>query len=238
MEKAHDGSPAKWQHRRPWQLLVLILLFAAGYMYLDRQGVDWRQNVAALREWYSEKPPAKEVRKPVPPSELLPSFDLANADETGRLVAAGRGEAGWIIRLGSDTQTLGETKADDNNEWVLIPEEPLAPGDHVLSLLEIEPVSKRSISGKRSITLSIAPRKEIARQPNKGTPVQEVTASAPNAQQERCAVAIVKPGDTLWHMAQHCYGDGAQYSKIFESNRQQIQNPNLIYTDQKLALPH
>ena len=214
----------------------MALLLASGVAYLDKQGVDWQQKLAALRERFPETPPVKEVRKPISPSELPPSFDIAYADQAGNLVAAGRGEAGWTIRLGSGTQTLGETKADENNEWVLAPEEPLAPGEHTLALLEIDPVSRRNISGQRSVTLSIAPRPEVSRQP--AHEASRAAEPVPAPGQNACSVAIVKRGDTLWELAHHCYGDGTKYSKIFESNRQKVRDPNLIYPDQQLALPH
>ncbi len=95
--------------------------------------------------------------KPAQPSEIPPSFDIAYTDQTGKLVAAGRGKAGWIIRLKSGTQTLGEAMADERDEWVLTPEGPLAPGNHTLSLLEIDPISQRGISGPKTVTLSIGP---------------------------------------------------------------------------------
>jgi nucleoid-associated protein YgaU len=247
MAKAHDSGSALRKLRKPWWLLVLILLPSAGVVYLDRQGTDWQQRLMALREWFSEKPPLRDVRKPIQPSELPPSFDIANADESGKLVAAGQGEAGWIIRVASETKTLGEAKADDNYEWVLTPEEPLDPGEHTLRLVEIDPVSQRSVPGERSITLSIAPRRENLRQANRSKPMQEAAHAAPapaepvhqpSLEQKDCNVAIVKRGDTLWGLAHHCYGDGATYSRIFESNRQQLRNPNLIYPAQQLTLPH
>lgn len=105
--------------------------------------------------------------KPARTLESPPSFDAADADERGNLVAAGRGKAGWVIRLTSGTQALGETTADEHGEWVLIPDEPLAPGNHALSLIEIDPISKRSISGQTSISLSIASRQTTGSEPSR-----------------------------------------------------------------------
>jgi hypothetical protein len=82
----------------------------------------------------------------------------------------GRGKAGWIIQLKSGAEMLGETTADKRNEWVMTPEAPLPPGDYVLSLSEIDPVSKRGIAGKGGIALSIR-RRQVGRpeQPRKVT---------------------------------------------------------------------
>lgn len=44
-------------------------------------------------------------------------------------------------------------------------------------------------------------------------------------------------GDTLWGIAKKFYGNGAQYPKIYNANRNIISNPNLIYPGQKIKIP-
>jgi len=47
----------------------------------------------------------------------------------------------------------------------------------------------------------------------------------------------VVAGDTLSAIAQQWYGDAAQWQRIFEANRDQITNPNLIFIGQVLRVP-
>lgn len=47
----------------------------------------------------------------------------------------------------------------------------------------------------------------------------------------------VVSGDTLWGIATRYYGNGAQYPKIYNANRNIISNPNLIYPGQRLVIP-
>lgn len=47
----------------------------------------------------------------------------------------------------------------------------------------------------------------------------------------------VKKGETLWKIAEHYYGDGQLYGKIFEANRDTLKNPDLIRIGQKLRIP-
>lgn len=48
----------------------------------------------------------------------------------------------------------------------------------------------------------------------------------------------VKSGDCLWNIAKQIYGDGSQYTKIYEANKGVIGgNPNLIYGGQVLTIP-
>ena len=47
----------------------------------------------------------------------------------------------------------------------------------------------------------------------------------------------VVSGDTLSGIAQRFYGDGALFPRIFEANRDQISNPNLVFPGQVLRIP-
>lgn len=47
----------------------------------------------------------------------------------------------------------------------------------------------------------------------------------------------VKKGETLSKIAEQYYGDPSLYPKIFEANRDILDNPNLIKIGQKLRIP-
>jgi LysM repeat protein len=47
----------------------------------------------------------------------------------------------------------------------------------------------------------------------------------------------VVSGDTLWAIAKRFYGNGSQYTKIANANKDKIKNPNLIYPGQVLTIP-
>ncbi len=48
----------------------------------------------------------------------------------------------------------------------------------------------------------------------------------------------VKRGDCLWNIAKRYYGNGSQYTKIFNANRDKIKNANLIYPGQVFIIPY
>ena len=58
------------------------------------------------------------------------------------------------------------------------------------------------------------------------------TAPAPSGQQ----YTVVK-GDSLSKIAKRVYGDAQQWRKIYEANRDQIKNPDLIYPGQTFTIP-
>lgn len=47
----------------------------------------------------------------------------------------------------------------------------------------------------------------------------------------------VQSGDSLSKIAKREYGDANQWRRIFEANRDQIDNPDLIHPGQKLRIP-
>ena len=47
----------------------------------------------------------------------------------------------------------------------------------------------------------------------------------------------VKAGDTLSHIAQHHYGKASSWHAIFQANRDQLDDPDLIRPGQVLKLP-
>ena len=47
----------------------------------------------------------------------------------------------------------------------------------------------------------------------------------------------VVAGDTLSALAQQWYGDASAFPRIFEANRHQLSNPNLIFPGQVLRIP-
>jgi nucleoid-associated protein YgaU len=57
-------------------------------------------------------------------------------------------------------------------------------------------------------------------------------SAAPMAQE----YTVVK-GDSLSKIARRVYGDAGQWRRIFEANRDQIKNPDLIHPGQVLKIP-
>ena len=71
--------------------------------------------------------------------------------------------------------------------------------------------------------------------------VQSGSSSAPDPTQAQPAQTgttyTVKSGDSLSKIAKREYGDAAQWKRIFEANRDQIDNPDLIHPGQELKIP-
>ncbi len=62
---------------------------------------------------------------------------------------------------------------------------------------------------------------------------------APKKQPQESAGGMytVQKGDTLSDIARREYGDATKWRQIFEANRDQIDDPDLIRTGQRLTIP-
>lgn len=93
-----------------------------------------------------------------------------------------------------------------------------------------------SITLKQYISYSTKTVTVVKPEPEKKPVVQQKkkreTSSAPKVK-----TYTVKSGDCLWNIAKKYYGNGAQYTKIYNANKGKIKNPNLIYPGQVLTIP-
>jgi hypothetical protein len=117
-------------------------------------------------------------------------------------------------------------------------------GDDINTLVLIEELTiteKAGEEGDKYVSFQLLEYREFGKksavvaQSNKATIKKESTA--PKVNPKSNGVHVVQPGDTLWAIAKKYYGNGAQYTKIYNANRDKIKNPNLIYPGQKLVIP-
>ncbi len=80
-----------------------------------------------------------------------------------------------------------------------------------------------------------APTEAVAEE---AAPVEAAVAEAeaPPAAAETVVYTVVS-GDTLSGIAQRFYGDANAYMRIFEANRDKLNDPNLIFPGQELVIP-
>lgn len=66
---------------------------------------------------------------------------------------------------------------------------------------------------------------------------QEEAIAKAGAAAEKPNVYEVKPGDSLSKIAKEVLGDAGRWKEIFEANKDQISDPNIIRVGQKLKIP-
>ena len=48
---------------------------------------------------------------------------------------------------------------------------------------------------------------------------------------------VIQPGNNLWRISRVLYGTGSKFTMLYEANKDQIRNPNLIYPGQVFKTP-
>lgn len=136
-------------------------------------------------------------------------------DQSGGVVFAGEAKPGTTVRIIADGKLLGQVAVEAGGQWQMTSPVPLAQGVHKLQVDQIEE------SGRVSAVLVLPFKREA---------VEMVTGKT-------VSTVVVQPGNSLWRIARHLYGQGIQYTVIYSANSDQIRDPDLIYPGQVLDVP-
>lgn len=145
-------------------VIAALLVAATGAFVLHRGGTtpgeDQNPKMAAL----SQGGPAPGTAEPTaanlgaqPAAPILPSFDVVKVGPTGTAVIAGRAEPGSKVTIRDGDKVIGEVTADRRGEWVLVPEQPIGPGDRLLSLEATNTTGGATLKSDETVALSIGP---------------------------------------------------------------------------------
>lgn len=146
--------------------------------------------------------------------DIALSLDVVDYDSSGRIQLGGRAVPRVSLRVYLDNALLGETVAGDDGHWSLTPDHDVAPGVYSLRLDQI------SSEGR------VVARVELPFSRAETPPLMEDDSTV-----------VVQPGNSLWRLARRAYGQGIEYHVIYEANRSQIGDPDLIYPGQVFTLP-
>jgi hypothetical protein len=145
---------------------------------------------------------------------LALSIDVIDYDDAGRLSIGGKAPPGSTIQLYLNNDLLGRAITGPDGRWWITPERRVEPNVYTLRADQIDD------EGKVVARVAIP----FAR-------------SEPLAGLGEDTVVVVQPGNSLWWIARNTYGSGPAYTVIYEANRDQIKDPDLIYPGQVFALP-
>ncbi|WP_430398987.1 LysM peptidoglycan-binding domain-containing protein [Ferrovibrio sp.] len=155
------------------------------------------------------------VAGPLDPARKGLSLDSIEYDQDGNLILSGRAQPGATVQVYLNNAPIGVATADSNGKWVLRPTERVEPGIYSMRVDQVEQAGGR-----------VASRLEM--------PFQR---ASPEDIKLSDGSVVVQPGNSLWRIARRVYGDGPKYTEIYEANRSQIKDPDLIYPGQIFAVP-
>ncbi|MBR4126568.1 MAG: LysM peptidoglycan-binding domain-containing protein [Alphaproteobacteria bacterium] len=271
--------------------------------------------------------PVAEAKKEMIVSGLKASFDIVRVEEDGSMVAAGKGKKGAVVSLMDGEKVLTRFSVNDDGEWIFIPTEPLAAGEHEIWLQDDSMNSREQSevivvsvpepkNAGQALAVMMSPdaqQVEVLQAPVPQVEAEidirsvnyvnnafvingtvrdsgrinvyldnlflgNVTAEQPDwllrvskrlqegkkyqiradkvdargkviarievpfemekglDKTKRRHIRVIK-GDCLWAIAKQLYGSGFAYVTIYQANKNQIKNPDLIYPNQVFVLP-
>jgi hypothetical protein len=114
--------------------------------------------------------------------------------------------------------------------------EPVATDDNATGAAIADAPSTEAEGQELSVT---APAVAPETTPETASAATAAAAAPPvTAPVTAAAIITVQPGFTLWGIASESYGDGLLYVQVYEANKDQIRDPDLIYPGQVFTVPN
>jgi len=171
---------------------------------------------------------------PVPKVMDKIALETIGYSEEGEVLLSGRAQIRSVIRVYLDNEAKADLVADGDGRWSGKVED-IAPGIYTLRLDELDSdgavLSRLETPFKREAPEILNPPKS----PTEVTQGEEPGAGL--AETPLIRAVTVQRGDTLWAISRERYGDGILYVRLYEANRDDIRDPDLIYPGQVFTIP-
>jgi nucleoid-associated protein YgaU len=153
---------------------------------------------------------------PLPKGQV--ALDAISYDAEGDVQLSGRGTDDAQLQVYLDNAPVVSTQVQEGGAWNTV----LPDVDSGTYTLRVDQVDDQ---GKVTARVESPFLRESAE------------ALAKVEDQTQAVSVTVQPGHSLWAISRERYGDGLQYVKIYQANRDLIRNPDLIYPGQVFAFP-
>ena len=135
-------------------------------------------------------------------------------NDLGKLNVYGKAPKRGLVQLYLNDRFIGRSSADGRGVWEYAPKDGVKPGVYTLRADHV------NIGGK------VLARREVV-----------FARSVPLTGVKPGSLVVVEPGNSLWRIARRTYGSGFRYTVIYDANKEQIKNADLIFPGQVFALP-
>jgi nucleoid-associated protein YgaU len=202
--------------------------------------------------------PAVVLSQPAGPTAVAGSLvaEAVEVEPDGKLHVSGRARPGGAVRFYLNNSFVASVVAGADGRFAITINEGIAPGSYRVRLDEVESESG-AVRARAEVPFSVPDTMIAATAPPQTTPAKRPATAATQQPQlaaagasplpdagspstvvvPRITTAVVSRGDSLWRISQLTYGAGKRYAVIYEANREQIRDPDLIYPGQIFVLP-
>jgi nucleoid-associated protein YgaU len=183
-------------------------------MVVPDEGQSAGSGTQSLALEISDASPTRVLQRPAGQDAPNVSIDAVDYDEAGQLAISGTGRASSLVQVYLNNSFIGRAETGADGRWVLKPEANVAEGLYVLRVDQLDSTGK--VLARTQIPFA------------RGKPVTDMQPGT---------FVIVQPGNSLWRLARRTYGSGTTNTVIYEANRDQIRDPDMIYPGQVFTLP-
>ncbi len=141
-------------HRMGLVALIATAAVGTAWFVLPEAFPTFRQQRSPLEQRAAARTPPAAAPTLAAIRTEAPRFDVARVGARGMLVTAGRAAASAEVVLLEGQRELGRARADGRGEWVILPNDPLAPGARELSLLARAPAGD-AVPGEETVLLVV-----------------------------------------------------------------------------------
>lgn len=152
------------------------------------------------------------------------ALDSISYDPTGEVLLTGRATGNGFVQVYVDNKPVTTSRIAEGGDWRTdLPE--VDTGVYTLRIDEVDAAG------------DVVSRIETPFKREEPEAVAAVLAEETAQEDFRVAVKTVQPGATLWAIAREQFGEGIMYVAVYEANKDQIRDPDLIYPGQVFKIP-
>lgn len=157
--------------------------------------------------------------------------------EGAKVFVAGSGQPNSTVRVYLDNQLVGEARTDAKGRWLLETQGEVKPGEVAVRADQVAS-GDGAVAARAEVTFEKAADEAIILRPVALSGEAGAGSGASgDAGTRQIPSVIIRTGDNLWTISQRRYGAGIRYTTIYQANKDQIRNPDLIYPGQVFMIP-
>ena len=134
-------------------------------------------------------------------------------DDQGNMLVSGFADVGHLIRIYLNDKELGNSGVDETGRWTVRLDDSLPPGSYKL---RVDNIFNDQIRARVFLPF-----------------VRPVELTRKNGEE----FVVVQRGNSLWRIARKELGSGGRYTVIYDANKHQVRDPDMIFPGQILAIP-
>jgi nucleoid-associated protein YgaU len=156
--------------------------------------------------------------------------------ERGKLYVAGTGAKGKVVRVYVGDEYVGDVRVGQNGRWLLQVPKDLKPGT-VDIRADLVGDEQGTVLARAAVAFEKADEQIVLTKVVASGETASDNGAAPGTVVQALPNVIIRKGDNLWTISRRLYGEGLRYTTIYQANKGQIRNPDLIYPGQVFLTP-